>query len=45
MYIWEVAPYEIAHLVSWLSGKCPREVAAWEKASGKVPNTSSYMPT
>ena len=39
IYIWEVAALEIEHLGSCHLGKYPWEVAAWEKAFGKVPNT------
>ena len=38
MCIWEVVAWEIAHLGSCHLGKYPWEVAAWEKAFGKVPN-------
>ena len=36
---WEVVAWEIPHLGSYHLGKYPLEVAAWENAFGKVPNS------
>ena len=41
MYIWEIA-CRFSFMGKWPLEKYPLEVAAWEKAFGKVPNISLH---